>query len=465
MGKKIVVIGGGITGLSAAHRLIEIQKEQNLDLEVLLIEASDKLGGAISTIEKDGYLIEEGPDMFFTKRPWALNLSKRLGLDHELIETNEKKRGTFVLWQKELVPVPEGFLMLAPSKILPFLKTPLFSWKGKLRMLMDLFISKKGVRDESLASFVRRRFGNEALQRMAQPMIGGVYTADPEKLSLRATMPQFLDMEETHGSVIKGMLKSNNETSGDSGARYSQFLSFKKGMQTLIDTIKSKFPEGSISLGEKAREITSSNPGWKIQTQRREINASALIITTPSYHAASLIQNIDPSLQSDLSSIEYASSAVIILAYKKDDISHDLNGFGFVVPEVEKNDLIACSFSSVKFEGRAPKGCVLLRAFVGGALNPGICDLDDADLIEKAHRELSQILGISSSAEFAILKRYPKAMPQYHVGHMELIERIREKTGRHQGLEIAGNAYSGVGIPDSVHSGEQAAEAIIKDLF
>jgi len=269
MGKRIVVIGGGITGLSAAHRIIEIQKENNLDLEILLIEKSDKLGGAISTIQKDGFLIEEGPDMFFIKRPWALNLSKRLSLDQELIETNEKKRGTFVLWKKELVPVPEGFLMLAPSKILPFLKTSLFSWRGKLRILMDLFISKKGVHDESLASFVRRRFGKEALERIAQPMIGGVYTADPEKLSLRATMPQFLEMEEKYGSVIKGMFYNQKDNEGDSGARYSQFLSFKNGMKTLVHAIEGKLPENSVSLGETVTEITSSNPGWSLQTQKK----------------------------------------------------------------------------------------------------------------------------------------------------------------------------------------------------
>ncbi|MCZ6555842.1 MAG: protoporphyrinogen oxidase, partial [Candidatus Dadabacteria bacterium] len=288
MSKKIVIIGGGITGLSAAHRIIEIQKENNFDLEILLIEKSDKLGGAISTIEKDGFLIEEGPDMFFTKRPWALNLSKRLHLEQDLIETNEKKRGTFVLWQKRLVPVPEGFLMLAPSKILPFLKTPLFSWQGKLRMLMDLFISKKEVDDESLASFVRRRFGNEALERIAQPMIGGVYTADPEKLSLRATMPQFLELEEKYGSVIKGMSYNEKENEGDIGARYSHFLSFKNGMKTLINTIQSKLPENSVSLGEIVKGITPSDRGWNVLTQKRTTDASAIIITTPSYHAASL---------------------------------------------------------------------------------------------------------------------------------------------------------------------------------
>ena len=466
MSKRIVIIGGGITGLSAAYRLTELQNEKNLDIEVLLIEKSDKPGGNISTVKKDGFLIELGPDMFFTQRPWALNLAERLGLENELVETNEAARGTYVVWQKKLLPVPEGFLMLAPSKIAPFLKSPLFSWQGKLRMIMDLFIPKKALRDESLASFVRRRFGSEALERAAQPMIGGVYTADPEKLSLRATMPQFLELEEKYGSVIKGMLRrGKNETHGDTGARYSQFLSFKKGMQTLVDTIVSKLPENSVSLNESVTEISHSKETWTIHSQKRKIDAEAVIITTPSYHAASLIENIDPSLYGDLSSIEYASSAVIILAYKREYISHELDGFGFVVPDVEESDLVACSFSSVKFEGRAPDGHVLLRAFVGGALNPGICEMEDAIIIEKAEKEISQILGIKSAPEFTILKRYPLAMPQYHVGHVELVSKIREKISCHRGLKIAGNAYGGVGIPDSVHSGEQAAEAILKELF
>jgi oxygen-dependent protoporphyrinogen oxidase len=465
MTKKIAVIGGGITGLSAAHRLTELQNEKNLDIEVILIEKSNKLGGAVTTIKKDGFLIELGPDMFFTKRPWALNLSKRLGLESELIKTNESKRGTYVLWKKKLVPVPEGFLMLAPSKMIPFLITPLFSWSGKLRMLADLFISKKTVSDESLASFVRRRFGNEALERVAQPMIGGIYTADPEKLSLKATVPQFIEMEEKYGSVIKGMLHNRKENKGESGARYSQFLSFKNGMQTLVDAIEEILPEGSISLNEEVKQISRNTEGWEIQSEKRNIHADGLIVTTPSYHAASLIEGIDPLLAAELSSIEYASSAVIIFAYKTEKISHNLNGFGFVVPNVEKSDLIACSFSSIKFGGRAPKGCILIRAFVGGALNPNILKLDDAEIICRVEKELSDILGIKGEPEFNLIERYHKAMPQYHLGHIEKVESVFGKLKKYKALEIAGNAYNGVGIPECVRSGEQAAEAILKDLF
>ncbi len=464
MTKKIVVIGGGITGLSAAHRLIELQKEKNLDIEVLLIEKSKKLGGPITTIKKGGFLIELGPDMFFTKKPWALELSKRLGLENELIETNESKRGTYVLWQKKLVPVPEGFLMLAPSKIIPFLKTPLFSWAGKLRIMLDLFISKKGSTDESLASFVRRRFGNEALQRVAQPMIGGIYTADPEKLSLKATMPQFIEMEQKYGSVIKGMLHNNNENRQDSGARYSQFLSFKNGMGTLINALKQSL-EGCISLNEAVTQISRNEESWEIQTERRTIEASGVIVTTPSYHTASLTQNFDTELASELTSIEYASSSVVIFAYKTKEISHELNGFGFVVPDVEKSDLIACSFSSIKFDGRAPEDHILIRAFLGGALNPEILNLDDNQIIDRAKNELEKILGIKGNPKFTLIQRYPDAMPQYHLGHLDKVANIQNRLLEYKGLEIAGNAYSGVGIPECVYSGEQAAENILKVLF
>ncbi len=464
MPKRIIIIGGGITGLSAAHRLLELIEKKGIHTEILLVEKTSNLGGAISTVKKEDYLIELGPDMFITNKPWAHDLSKRLGLESELIETNEAKRGTSVLWQNNLIPVPEGFLMLAPSKIMPFLSTPLFSITGKIRMLMDLIMPKKEINDESVASFVRRRFGQEALERVAQPMIGGIYTGDPEKLSIKATMPQFIEMEKKYGSIIKGMIKKNNKTS-DSGARYSQFLSFKDGMETLVTTIESKLPKGSICLNETVKAISQEGDIWTIETNKRNIDADGVVITTPSYHAGSLLNDIDPKLHQELSSIEYASSAVVILSYKREDITNDLHGFGFVVPNVEESNLIACSYASKKFAGRAPDGHVLLRAFVGGTLNSDICNLEDQIIIEEVAKELSTILGISTGPEFSMIERYPNAMPQYNVGHIAKIESINNELIKHRGLHIAGNAYGGVGIPDSVHSGEQAAEEILDELF
>ena len=469
MPKRVIVIGGGITGLSAAHRLAELGSSRNLNLDILLLEKSDRVGGVISTIERDGFTIEEGPDSFITSKPWGLNLSSRLGLDNELIETNRDKRRTFVLLHGRLVPLPDGFIMLAPARIMPFLRTPLFSWRGKLRMLMDLVIPKNPPGDESLASFVRRRLGREALDRAAQPMIGGVYTADPEKLSLRATMPQFLEMEERYGSVIKGMYqgyrKGNKGVMPDSGARYSLFVSFKKGMKTLVEALVRKIPEGSIKTGVAVEGIKEAYDGWEVTTGDGILNAAGVIITTPAYITAGLLENAAGESAALLRKIEYASTAVVILAYRKEDIETELGGFGFVVPRTERSSIIACSFSSEKFPGRAPQGFTVLRIFVGGALDPDTYKMEDPSIIETVRKEIGPLLGINSDPVFTIIKRYPGAMPQYHVGHRELVEGIQREIKKLDGLEIAGNAFGGVGIPDCINSGERAAERLLQSLY
>ncbi|HSC34693.1 MAG TPA: protoporphyrinogen oxidase [Thermodesulfobacteriota bacterium] len=469
MPKRVIVIGGGITGLSAAHRLTELSRDKILNLEILLLEKSDGVGGVISTVERDGFTIEEGPDSFITSKPWGLNLSSRLGLDNELIETNRDKRRTYVLLHGRLVPLPDGFIMLAPARIMPFLRTPLFSWHGKLRMLMDLVIPKNPPGDESLASFVRRRLGREALDRAAQPMIGGVYTADPEKLSLRATMPQFLEMEERYGSVIKGMYqglrKRKKGVMPDSGARYSLFVSFKKGMKTLVDAIVRKIPEGSIKTGVAVEGIKEAYDGWEVTTGDGILNAAGVIITTPAYITAGLLENAAGESAALLRKIEYTSTAVVILAYRKEDIETELGGFGFVVPRTERSSMIACSFSSEKFPGRAPQSCTVLRIFVGGALDPETYKMEDLRIIETVRKEIGSLLGIKSDPVFTIIKRYPGAMPQYHVGHRELVEGIQREIKKLDGLEIAGNAFGGVGIPDCINSGERAAERLLQSLY
>jgi oxygen-dependent protoporphyrinogen oxidase len=236
-------------------------------------------------------------------------------------------------------------------------------------------------------------------------------------------------------------------------------------MQTLTNALEKSLPDGSVFLNEEVAEICGNQESWEIQTDSRKIEAQGVIITTPSYNAATLVKNMDPGLSSDLSTIEFASSAVVISAFKNDQISRELKGFGFVVPDDEKRDLIACSFSSIKFDGRAPEDSTILRAFLGGALKPGVCELSDDQIVEKARRELYEILGISGHPEFTLIQRYKRAMPQYHVGHLDIIERIKKRAANYRGLELAGNAYNGVGIPECVHSGETASESIIKDLF
>ncbi len=469
----IVVIGGGITGLAAAHRLIELRQEKSLPMEVLLLEASDRLGGNIATRWQDGFLIEEGPDAFLSQKPWALKLCQRIGIANKLIQTNETYRRTFVVHRGKLHPVPEGFYMLAPTKFTPFVFSPLFSWCGKARMAMDLILPRGPKQeDESLASFVLRRLGREALERIAQPLVSGVYTSDPQNLSLRTTMPRFLEMEEKHRSIILAMWReqqaarngskgAGQKSRSDGGARYSLFVSFKDGMATLIDELAARLPEGVARLNHRVESLMPDERGWRITVTTGEtLKADGVIIATPAYHAATLVQTFDHVLASQLSDIQYASSIVVNLAYRRSDVPHPLDGFGFVVPAIEKRSLIACSFSSVKFAGRAPEGYALLRCFLGGGIQPEIYHLDDDALLEAVRREMRDLLGITAPPLFSCLSRHPKSMPQYAVGHLQHVAHIRAQLENHRGLLLAGNAYGGVGIPDCVRSGEEAAEKL-----
>ncbi len=469
--------------MSAAHRLVELRLEKNLPLEVVLLEGSWRLGGTIATQRLDGFLIEEGADSFITTKPWAISLCRRIGLDSSLIPTSDAYHRTFVVHRGRLLPIPEGFLMLAPTRFLSFLTSSLFSWRGKLRAMLDLVLPRAPRRDdESLASFVTRRLGYEVLERVAQPLISGVYSADPEQLSLRATMPRFLEMEEEHGSVIKAMLyehrAAKKRQGADSGARYSLFVSFKEGMQTLVDALAARLTEGAvfraqcarngnkmIRLNQRVKFVSVMNGGWRVLINDDErLDCNGVIIATPAYNVAALVEGFDPFMAAELTKIQYASSSVISLAYRRKEIPHPLDGFGFVVPAVEKRPVIACSFSSVKFAGRSPEGNTLLRCFIGGALQPEVYEWDDNTLISATLKEMSDLLGIKAAPLFALVHRHPKSMPQYPVGHLQHIAQINAQVSKHRGLALGGNAYGGVGIPDCIRAGEAAAEAVVMGL-
>ncbi len=467
---RIAIIGGGITGLSAAHRLQELSSESKTPLQLLLFEGRKELGGVISTKREDDFLIEEGPDSFITTKPWALELSRRLGLEGELIPTNEENRRTYVVKRGKLIHVPDGFLMLAPTRLLSFLTSPLFTWHGKLRTVLETVLPRRSDHgDESLGSFVTRRFGREVLDVVAQPLISGIYTADPQTLSLKATFPQFLELEQKHGSVIRALIREKNKrntpTFGESGARYSLFLSFKSGMETLIEKLRSSLPKKSLKLGKTIKRLVPSKNGWTLMTEDGEaIEADGVIIALSSNRAYKLLEGFDSRLAEELSRISYESSVVINLGYNLKDISHNLDGFGFVVPIVERRPILACSFSSLKFEGRAPEGMVLLRCFMGGATNPEIYERDDNWLIKTAHEEMCELLGVSGKPVLKMVSRYYQSMPQYYVGHLDLVAKIIDRVSRHRYLELAGNAYRGVGIPDCINSGETAAENVFSSL-
>lgn len=452
--KRVVIVGGGISGLAAAHRLVELGLDKT---QITLFEASGRLGGTIDTQRRDGFILERGPDSFISEKPEAISLAKRLGLESHLIKTNEQHRRSFIVRKGRLRPVPEGFQLLAPSRVWPFIATDIFSFTGKLRIAADLLLPRKhpnGNEDESLASFVRRRLGREALERMAQPMVGGIYTADPETLSLRATLPRFLDMEKDHRSVILAMLRQDRNA-GTSGARYSLFLSFDRGMEVLVNALSNVIP--NVRLNTRIQEIRKSNSTWTLTTNEESFEADAICLAVPAYTAADLLENVSARLASQLDAIKYASTATINLAYPRASIKHPLNGFGFVVPFIEKRSLIACTFSSVKFPGRAPDGHVLLRAFAGGALQPEMFS-DPEPLIE---RDLGKLLGITGRPLFTQIAKWKRSMPQYEVGHLDRVLAIENEVRQLQGLALAGNAYRGAGIPDCIRSGESAAESLV----
>jgi oxygen-dependent protoporphyrinogen oxidase len=456
---RIVVIGGGISGLAAAHRVLEL----NPAAQVMVLEASERLGGTIQTEQRDGFLLERGPDSFISEKPQAIALAKRLGLESRLIQTNEEYRRSFIVRDGRLRAVPEGFQLMAPSRMWPFITSDIFSLAGKARMAADLLLPRKranGTTDESLASFVRRRLGKEALARMAQPMVGGIYTADPETLSLRATLPRFLDMEQKHRSLILAMARQGRaQKTGTSGARYSLFLSFDQGMQVLVDPLTRI--NADFRVKTRVQKVTLDDR-WRISTdQGEELEADAVCLALPAYVAASLLNDVHERLAEKLRAIKYASTATINFGYRRAAIAHPLNGFGFVVPFIEKRSLIACTFSNVKFSGRAPEGHVLLRAFAGGALQPEIFALDDAEMAKRVESDLRELLGIREDPRFIEVAKWERSMPQYEVGHLERVSEIEALVSEMPGLALAGNAYRGAGIPDCIRSGEAAAESLV----
>ncbi len=474
--KRIAVIGGGISGLAAAFHFLEESNKRALPIEITLFEAESRLGGVISTDFSEGFLLEGGPDSFISDKPWALALARRLGLGEELMGTNPSFRRSIIVKRNRLIPVPEGFYLLAPSRLGPFVTTPIFSWPGKFRMALDLILPRRRnhspSHDESLANFVRRRFGREALERMAQPMVGGIYTADPEELSLRATMPRFLDWELEYRSLIIAMIKRRKKLQAHlrekaSGPRYGLFVSFRKGMSQLIQALEAQLPPDSIRLGCRIAGLKLRQPGggWVLENERGEsFHAEAVCLALQANQSADLVEPLQPRLADRLRQVKYASTATLNLAYRRQDIPHTLNGFGFVVPVIEKRDILACTFCQVKFEGRAPENYALLRAFMGGALQPHVYDYADEDMLKAVKKNLKELLGIQTEPLFSRIERHPLSMAQYRVGHLELLSEMESLAAQLPGLQLAGNGFTGIGVPDCVHRGEDCAERIMEYL-
>ncbi len=470
--KKIAVIGGGIAGLAAAHRLVELEPE----CPVTLFERGERLGGVLSTIHEQGYQIEESADNFITTVPYGLDLCRRLGLADELVQTNPKFRQTFVVHRGRLAKLPDGFLMMAPTRMWPLAVTPILSPWGKIRTGLEYFIPPRaGNDDESMAGFVRRRLGREAFDRLVEPLVSAVYAADLEKLSVEATLSRFRDMERQHGSLVRAMRREmaarrrqkKSKAATESGARYSMFVTLRDGLTRLVDVLAERLPPGTVRLNSTVESIEQRpDGGWMISCtgppEQQPQLFDAVILATPSHISAQLLRPTDTNLADELAQIEHSGTAIVSLAFAREQVGHPLDGMGAVVPAVENSPILACSFSSQKYTHRAPDDDHVLRVFVGGARAPQMAEMPDEQLLPIVLDELGKLLKITGEPKFTSIAHWPRTMPQYHVGHKELVAGIEARVEGLAGLELAGNAYHGVGIPDCIHTGETAAERTLE---
>jgi oxygen-dependent protoporphyrinogen oxidase len=463
----IVVVGGGITGLSAAHRLVERFAQRGSPPSVVLLEADDRAGGQIRTERHGDFLFEGGPDALVAQKPAGIALCERLGLGPELRQLGGPQARTQVLHRGRLHHVPDGFVMMAPTRLGPVFRSSLFTWRGKLRMACEPFVPRRPADrdDESLASFVSRRFGREVLERIAEPVMAGLFTADADRMSMRLTMPRFLDLEVEHGSVTRGMrllaggaapLRPFGHGTGRAG-----FVAVDGGLSRIVEALLARLPKACVRTGARATRVMAepSTGTWSVRLENGEtLAASAVVLAVPAEGAAHIVRAHDGPLADELGRLDYASCATVNVAYRRADVGTRLDGFGFFVPRAEGLPILACSYVSEKFERRAPSGSAVFRAFLGGATRPHAVDADDAELIRQTHGVLRRILSIAGDPILSRVHRFPRAMPQFPVGARSWLDAIQARAAVHPGLFLAGSIRGAFGLPDCIRSGEEAAD-------
>jgi oxygen-dependent protoporphyrinogen oxidase len=468
--RRIVIIGGGISGLAAAERLTSLDPT----LEIHLFEASDKLGGVLQTEHVAGYRLELGPDSILSRLPWGVELCQRVGLAEDLIGTNTAQSGVDVVCRGRLERIPAGIAIMAPQRLWPVVTSPILSWSGKARLAAEYFVPRRqSSDDESLAGFVRRRLGSEALERLVQPLAGGIYMGDPEALSIQAGFPQFVEMERKYGSLIKAARASKSEGQSTSGGpQYTMFVAPRKGMGQFVSAISERLVGCHVHLERQVEQIICEASGvWRVEhTDRGSGNRLALacqgvIVALPANRAAPVLASVDQKLGKLLAEIPYAGCVAVNMAFERQAVPHALDGFGFVAPHVERRSVLACTYSSVKYAGRAPDGKVLMRAFLGGACFPEVLEWPDEKILSAVSEDLRSLLNVRAEPLFTRIARWPETMPQYLVGHLQKVDRIEQLVGTIDGLEVAGNAYRGVGIPHCIRSGQQASERLVAVLY
>ena len=463
--RRIAIIGGGISGLSAAYAL-ETQRRGGVDVEYSLYEASSQLGGVLRTELINECVVEAGPDSFVTEKPWAADLARSLGLGDQLIGSNDADRKTYILTRGRLVEMPDGLMFMVPTKIVPTGLSPLFSWKTKLRMTQELLHPPRAVNhDESVAVFVERHYGSEMVDRLADPLLSGVYGGDSAQLSVRAVLPRFAEMERTHGSLGRAMIAARkNARSNASGTRRpapSLFTSLKQGMQHLAETVVSRLTPDSLLVNTPALAIQREVGSWVLSAGMSSDQFDAVIVALPGPAAADVLRMVSPELSAELSGIAYSSSITVGLGYDRHVRQSLPPGFGFLVPRSEGKRLLAATFVHNKFPHRAPEDRALLRCFFAGANAENVWNLSDDQIVGIVRTELQQIIGLRAEPLFSRVYKWKSAMAQYGVGHLERLERIERLRQQLPGLALAGNAFRGIGVPDCVRSGSDAALALV----
>ncbi len=458
--KKTAIIGGGIAALACAVDL----KEKGEDF--VLFEKEASVGGKLCTEKIDGFTIEGGPDSYLPEKYWSVQLIKKVGLAGEMLCSNDEHKGTFIFSGGRLHPLPEGVMLMVPTMIMPLAKSRLITWPGKLRMGMELFVPpRKDLKDESLAEFVTRRLGRECLEKIAEPLVAGIHTSNPDNMSVLATFPRFVEMERKSGSLIKSMVAAmkNRPAPNPAGPPMTYFMSLKGGMQELVQGCVSYIGAERIRTNRAVIDLMHRDGDGYCLTFADGSTADfdAVVLATPSYVTRELIGAMDAELGDKLSAIAWSSSATVSIAFRKVDIRNPLPGFGFIIPRIESRRINACTWSSIKWSHRAPEDTLLIRSFVGGGHHEELVSLGDGELLTIVREELAGIIGLTAEPVFSKVYRWFQGMPKYTVGHLERIQAIDEKRKEHPGLFLIGSSYRGIGIGDCVKSGFDAAAAIV----
>jgi len=465
--KRIAIIGAGISGLSAAYQL---QKARNtgVELEYTLFESSGRMGGSISSERVEGCLVEAGPDSFLTEKPWAAMLCKELGLGDQIIGSNDAQRKTYIVVHGKLIAMPDGLMFMVPTKLVPTALSPLFSWGTKVRMARELMHPPRPMHgDETVGELVERHFGAEVVDRLADPLLSGVYGGDANKLSARAVLPRFVEMEEKYGSLSRAMLAAHKKMAAMAKSQPARplFSSLKDGMQQMVDAVVARLTTEAIRLRTRVRGVYPHNGGWRVAIEMgQDSYYDAVVLATPANVAGALLEAVDVDLAKDLLGVSYSSSVTVALGYYMDQLRHLPPGFGFLVPRSEGTRMLACTFVHNKFPHRSPADKGLLRCFLGGARDEAILSLSDDDLLATVRGELKNIIKLDANPIFARISRWRGAMAQYEAGHLARVARIESCVSEMKQLAIAGNAFHGIGVPDCIRSGQQAADKILGAL-